>query len=123
MYTISVVNKYKMGNVVPGVVVYVGRGSPLGNPYPMEDKTDYERNRVCNLYEYWLNANITTNNPEITAELARIAELSRNNDIYLQCYCAPKRCHADYLKTIIERIRKESHESRRSTEEGFQSTH
>ena len=33
--------------------VYIGRGSKWGNPFVMRDKSDHERDRVCDAYEAW----------------------------------------------------------------------
>mgnify|MGYP003532859431 CR=1 FL=1 len=30
--------------------VYIGRGSKWGNPFVMRDKSDHERDRVCDAY-------------------------------------------------------------------------
>jgi hypothetical protein len=97
---ITVINKR---NATPsnGIVVYIGRGSPLGNPFPMKNNSIQERNRVCDEYEQWLNNHITSKTPSVCTELNRIYTLSKDNNIYLQCYCAPLRCHGDYIKKVI----------------------
>ena len=73
---ISVVSRRKGG--VPksrsAEVVYVGRGSPLGNPFPMsKDKDqDIERARVIEEYRSWLWQKIKSNDQPVIAELERL---------------------------------------------------
>ena len=90
----------KKGNYYPddSVAVYCGRGSPLGNRHVMMGKSDAERDRVCDLYE----AEFPT--PTQEAECQRIAALARRTPIFLECFCAPKRCHAETPKRRIEEI-------------------
>ncbi len=64
----------------PAEAVYVGRGSPWGNPFQMFDAS--QRDAVCDRFEQ-----------EILPTLD-VAPL-RGKD--LVCFCAPKRCHADAL--------------------------
>ncbi len=35
--------------------------------------------------------------------LLRIKKLSQKHDVYLVCFCAPKSCHGDVIKEIIEK--------------------
>lgn len=84
--------------------VYVGRGSPLGNPEPMKDKSDAERNRVCDFYESWLaDRLIELESPQYN-EMVHLYRLAKaDQDIHLQCYCgANKRCHAETIKKRLE---------------------
>lgn len=60
--------------------VYVGRGSPWGNPYLIG--RDGTRNQVCDKFEKFIL-------PELD-----VTEL-RGQDLI--CFCAPLRCHADSL--------------------------
>ena len=83
---------------------YVGRGSPLGNPEPLKDTSDTERNRVCDFYEEWLSEQLKDHStPQYQAlfELYRLAKAEQN--INLQCFCgANKRCHALTIKHRLE---------------------
>jgi hypothetical protein len=79
-------------------VIYCGRGSRLGNPYVMRTKSDSERNRVCDLYE----RDFPT--PEQEAECQRIARLAKVMPVFLECFCAPKRCHVETVKRRVEEI-------------------
>lgn len=65
---------------IPAGAVYVGRGSPWGNPFRMYEEKD--RDLVCDRFEQ-----------EILPKL----DLTRLRGKDLVCFCAPKRCHADIL--------------------------
>ena len=64
----------------PFDAVYVGRGTPWGNPFIM--KRESERDFVCDLFEI-----------DILPKL----DVSALRGKDLVCWCAPKRCHADSL--------------------------
>lgn len=83
--------------------VYIGRRTPLGNPFEMADKSDAERNRVCDAYAVWIRERIAARDPKVLAELARLRRLAeRPEGVILGCYCAPKRCHGDTIRELIE---------------------
>ena len=92
----------KQGHDYPDgcAVVYCGRGSRLGNPHVMRGRSDAERDRVCDIYE----SEFPT--PEQEAECQRIATLARRMPVFLECFCTPKRCHAETAKRRIEEILK-----------------
>lgn len=86
--------------------LYIGRGSKLGNPFVMRDKSEEERTRVLRLYEVWLRGQIKKNTYDVMYELNRIADLLvAGHDIHLGCYCKhkdnPKRCHGDIIKKVL----------------------
>jgi hypothetical protein len=78
---------------------YVGRPSPLGNPFAMRDES--QRDGVVDAYARWLVARMQVNGPE-RAEIERLAALP---DGTLVCWCQPARCHADVISDWIERVR------------------
>lgn len=73
----KVYNKYQNP---PHDAVYVGRGSPWGNPFVIGK--DGDRDTVCNRFR-----------DEILPSL----DVSALRGKDLVCFCAPKRCHADEL--------------------------
>lgn len=79
-------NKYK--NTAPKDAVYIGRGSPFGNPFVIGK--DGSRDDVCNKFERMLS-----NNPSLLALVK--AELKGKD---LVCFCKPHRCHGDTLLQI-----------------------
>jgi hypothetical protein len=97
MANITVVNKYKCDD--PDAV-YIGRGSPLGNPYPIS--TTLSRELVIDLYKSWLRAKVSENDPKVMRALNQIAELAqRLEGVKLKCFCAPKPCHGDFIKEYV----------------------
>lgn len=102
MSTVTVVNR-KDG--VQTNDIYIGRGSPLGNPFAMRDSSDMERIRVINAYRTHIIEKISGEDKDIAMinELNRIINLvSSGNDVRLGCFCSPKACHGDIIKEIIE---------------------
>lgn len=71
----KVFNKYKNP---PKDAVYVGRGSPWGNPFVIG--RDGNRDDVCNKFR---------------DEILPTLDVTALRDKDLVCYCAPQRCHAD----------------------------
>jgi hypothetical protein len=70
----------KRDPATPDDAVYVGRGTPWGNPFVMF--AEHQRDTVCDKFE-----EVTLPNLDVRA--------LRGKD--LVCWCAPKRCHADAL--------------------------
>ncbi len=60
--------------------IYVGRGTPWGNPFVLG--RDGDRNAVCDRFE------------RETLPTLDVSELKGKD---LVCWCAPLRCHADAL--------------------------
>jgi hypothetical protein len=78
---------------------YIGRGSPLGNPFRMNDERD--RDRVCDQYQVWFNDKVAANDPVVMNELRRLYRLAAKGDLKLGCFCAPRRCHGDTIKRFL----------------------
>ena len=74
---------------IPKPWVYVGRGTPLGNPYTVDK---YGVERCMTLYRKWLWDKIEQNDPKVLEALAGITP-----EHGLVCSCAPKPCHADVI--------------------------
>lgn len=74
----AVLNCRKVG--IPEGAIYVGRGSPWGNPFIIG--VDGNRDTVIARFR-----------DEILPTLDTSMLRGKN----LVCWCAPKRCHADYL--------------------------
>ena len=93
--------KVTIGNKYHGDVgEYIGRGSPLGNPYPIS-KTN-PREEVIAAYAQYLNKEIEAQNPAIVNELNRITDiLLRTGSVTLVCFCPPKPCHGDIIRDVI----------------------
>ncbi|MFS0885324.1 DUF4326 domain-containing protein [Aeromicrobium sp. 179-A 4D2 NHS] len=68
--------------------VYIGRGSPWGNPFVIG--VDGDRDTVIRAYRLWLETQ-----PELMERMRR--EL-RGKD--LVCFCKPAACHGDIILEI-----------------------
>lgn len=85
----------------PGKTVYCGRGSALGNPFPMADES--QRNVVCDKYEEWFGDQVNGDgSQEFMLQLEGIEQLAKYGDVSLRCFCAPKRCHCETIKDYTE---------------------
>lgn len=70
----------------PADAVYIGRGSPWGNPFVIG--RDGDRDMVCDRFE---------------AEILPTLDLTPLRGKSLVCYCAPKRCHGDALLRAMQK--------------------
>lgn len=75
---VKVHNKHH--NTAPKNAVYIGRGSPYGNPFVIGK--DGTRDEVCDRYE---------------KEILPTLDLSPLKGKDLVCFCKPHRCHGDSL--------------------------
>lgn len=82
--------------------IYIGRSSPLGNPFAMKNITQEERERVCDAYKTWFKGKVEANDPAIMDELRRIYTLTKNDAVTLGCFCTPKRCHGETIKAFLD---------------------
>ncbi|WP_211232682.1 DUF4326 domain-containing protein [Marinobacterium litorale] len=95
---IKVTNKYK--DPRPGI--YIGRGSPFGNPFPIKKDGD-DRNTVCDKYEVYFHQEMKRSGSPLKAAVEHlIAEASQGKEILLKCFCKPLRCHGDTIKKYVE---------------------
>lgn len=75
-------NRYK--GTAPAGAVYIGRGSPWGNPFVIG--IDGDRNEVCDRFE---------------REVLPTLDLAPLIGKHLVCYCAPQRCHGDAILAAV----------------------
>ena len=79
---------------------YVGRPTPLGNPFYMRDES--MRDAVCDNYAQWFEEKLRRKDPAVMRQLGILRKaLERDGKITLGCYCAPRRCHADTIATYL----------------------
>lgn len=81
---------------------YIGRGSPLGNPFYMADES--QRDTVCDHYQVWFDHKVADLDPQVMRELDRLYLLAKQGDLVLGCFCAPKRCHGETIKAYLETL-------------------
>lgn len=98
---------------------YIGRPSPLGNPFTHNGvktslaKLSFKtREEAIEAYGKYFDE-AYGKNTELTKAFDEIYEHYKNGeDIYLQCFCKPKQCHGDVIaerlqrKLIKEKIKK-----------------
>lgn len=104
--------------------VRVDRASILGNPFHMPNES--QRDRVCDLYERYFTVLIRRDTLgflslpseylpqykklgfvdfriQFMNELYRLYKIAKTyGKLRLFCWCAPKRCHAETIKTFLE---------------------
>ena len=106
---ITVVNKRTALLVPPNTVrVYIGRPSPLGNPFThihdRKTKAEYivaSRDEAVRRYEGWLRKQIAEASP-IYGKIGDLVSILLDGfDLELECWCAPKSCHGDIIKKVI----------------------
>ncbi|UYZ60119.1 DUF4326 domain-containing protein [Hymenobacter latericus] len=86
---------------------YVGRGTPLGNPFSHLEgaKAQFRvgsRDEAVDCYAAWLRQKLADKDPDVCGEMNRIFSLAKEGPVNLLCYCAPQRCHAGVIKELIE---------------------
>lgn len=77
----------KHHKTAPADAVYIGRGSPWGNPFLIGK--DGTRDQVCDRFE---------------RDILPTLNLDRLKGRDLVCYCAPLRCHGDAILKILEGV-------------------
>ena len=88
------------------VHVYIGRqmpnrlGSPLGNPFRPKSNSDDDLVACLDQYRRWLGKQSVYS--DACKELLRLVALAKDGPLVLWCWCAPKTCHGDVVKAIIE---------------------
>lgn len=88
---VRVLNRRRLGKVLPPNAVYVGRPTPFGNPFAIGQ--DGTRDEVVSKYMSWLFAS--------EQKLLRAAARNQLRGHDLVCWCAPLRCHADVLAEFV----------------------
>jgi hypothetical protein len=92
---INVVNVYHEKNHE-----YCGRGSPVGNPFVL--KLEKDRDLVCDKYHDWFHKQLILND-KLIDYVDMLFEKAKVGDLNLGCFCAPKRCHCETIKTYLEK--------------------
>lgn len=88
--------------------IQIGRPTALGNQWSHRQNTWAKftvdtRDEAVDQYEVWLREQIAAKNEAVADALNRIWLRARDGrDVNLVCWCAPKRCHGDVIKAIIE---------------------
>lgn len=93
---------YSNGNNMPSGENHVrcDRKSVLGNPFYMDNES--KRNLVCDQYQRYFDKKVQDKDPIFINELRRLYKIAVVQDLYLYCWCAPKRCHCETIKRFLE---------------------
>jgi Domain of unknown function (DUF4326) len=79
---------------------YIGRPSPLGNPFGINDKID--RHTSIQLYYDYITICIKHKDSLIINELDRLFKiLVDKQELTLICFCKPKECHGDVIEQLL----------------------
>lgn len=86
--------------------IYVGRPSPLSNPFRITENCS--REEAIDRYELWLMEAIlnegvgSIDHVQVITALQNIESyLIEHGECNLICYCSPKPCHADIIKQVL----------------------
>ena len=78
--------------------IYIGRGTPLGNPYVIDSFNGRESS--LRNYRYWLLKN--QNTAIVAGALNQIADQAMmGGPVKLICSCKPKDCHGDIIREVV----------------------
>lgn len=97
---------------------YIGRGSPLGNPFSHKEGTKAavvveSREKAIEMYAKYLMEQIQNGNDAVIEELNRLAYIAiTKGKLTLRCYCAPKPCHGDVIRKVLLEAIQENQDDR-----------
>ncbi len=98
---VQVVNRHKFS----GNGVYIGRPSVLGNPFKLKSANgQYELHQSIECYRVWLREQWRMGGEAKKMLLRLVAQVNRGEELTLICSCAPKACHGDVVKDVIETL-------------------
>jgi hypothetical protein len=90
----TVVNRHHFhGQPLPKPSLYIGRGTPLGNPFTVAEHGD----DALRLFRLHLSKAVEERRYDV---LAAINSITPNH--YLICSCAPRPCHGDIVLELWE---------------------
>ena len=89
--------------------IIVDRTSVLGNPFIIGNKGSSNktntRDSVCDEYVLWFHKQLMDGNKAVIKEMLWLGYIyAKFGKLRLFCWCAPDRCHAETIKTDLERI-------------------
>jgi hypothetical protein len=91
--SLTVLNRHHYhGAALPAPWVYIGRGTPLGNPFTKKEHGE----RALELYRRHLWDAIERHDPAILKALALAP------GTFIVCSCAPAPCHGDVVAEVWE---------------------
>ena len=102
--SIIVINKNSNDfiNLIGYTVEYIGRGSPLGNPFIIE--VDGTRNKVIEKYYPYLQYEYLKKQTIYHFLNSLVDRIIAGENIALECFCSPKPCHGHVIKRALESL-------------------
>lgn len=107
MPKIHILNKHHNKEPTDMKTFYIGRGSPVGNPFSHLYSTPDEFLCIDRLHAIYSYKPYFIKQFKESAEFRNylktmLDELNLGNDIGLLCYCSPLECHGDVIKRVLE---------------------
>lgn len=104
---ITLVNKHKCKPETFASAIYIGRGSPLGNPYSHMKNTLASfkadtREEAIGAYEIWIKEKIRAHDKPVCDALNHIYAKAMQLPTSLGCFCHPLPCHGSVIIKLIE---------------------
>lgn len=100
---IRIINLRKYALKPDEILIKVDRSNKiLGNRFYMHSEA--ERDLVCDKYQEWFDKQIKNRDLDVLNELRRIYKIAKINDVALGCWCYPKRCHSETIKSFLEQF-------------------
>jgi hypothetical protein len=96
--TIGKARCWQLSDPLPGQA-YVGRPSPLGNPFQLG--RDGSRAEVIASYRRWLWAQLQEPGSAQRQELERLLGMAQAGPLELLGWCAPLPCHAEVIRSAL----------------------
>ena len=108
---IKVVNKRTHKPSPDAIDEYIGRGSGLGNPFThikrrmtLAKYVVESPEKALAMYEGWLPLQLANPKSAASIQFRHIVKLAEKYDVNLVCFCAPNRCHGDFVKKLIDNL-------------------
>jgi hypothetical protein len=90
MENLKVINRYKEKETI-----YIGRGSPLGNPYRLHKGA--AKGSTLQAYSQWIKKKVMALDTDVMTALLAIKDGDK-----LGCFCKPQVCHGDIIVKIVK---------------------
>ena len=85
---------------------YVGRGSPLGNPFKVKPWGPYDRGSTIPMYRFWLRERLAGRDRDVCSTMNDLYVRARHEarsggTLLLRCHRFPNPCHADVVREFL----------------------
>ncbi len=105
---VAVVNRHTYAGPQDNSYIYIGRGTPLGNPWSYLDGTAAKykvdtREEAVRRFNDWFSEQIDKGDGPVFKFIHELKDrIALGEQIKLACSCVPKLCHGDVVKATIE---------------------